>query len=120
MGALWGVWHLPLFAGNAASAGAFSPVLLMAALLFAWLVPYRVLMVWLYDRTQSLLLVMLMHVPIVVGVYVFDSATISAQGRFTSLVVYGASLWIVVGAVAVANGGQLTLRRRVPAATGGV
>ncbi len=44
MGMWWGVWHLPLFARSAASAGRVGPVLLMAALLFAWLPPYPVLM----------------------------------------------------------------------------
>jgi uncharacterized protein len=120
MGVLWGIWHFPLFAGNAASAGDFSPVLLMAALLFAWLVPYRVLMVWLYDRTHSVLLVMLMHLPIVVGAYVFMDEGLSAQEAFTSLVAYGAALWVVVVVVALANGGRLTLQRQVPAATQGM
>jgi membrane protease YdiL (CAAX protease family) len=120
MGVLWGVWHLPLFAGNAASAAGVSPVVLMAAMLFAWLVPYRVLMVWVHDRTQSLLLVMLMHVPIVAGAYVFNAAVISAQGMVASLVAYGAALWVVVGVIALANGGRLTLPRPVPAATEGM
>jgi membrane protease YdiL (CAAX protease family) len=108
MGVLWGIWHLPLFAGNAGLAAGFSPVLLMAALLFAWLVPYRVLMVWLYSRTQSVLLVMLMHLPIVVGAYAFMDASLSAQEAFISLVAYGAALWAVVGMVALASGGRLT------------
>jgi membrane protease YdiL (CAAX protease family) len=120
MGVLWGIWHFPLFAGNAALAEGFPPVLLMAALLFAWLVPYRVLMVWLYDRTRSVLMVMLMHLPIVVGAYVFMDEGLSAQEAFISLVAYGAALWIVVGLVALASGGRLTLHRRVPAAKHGM
>lgn len=115
MGLLWGVWHFPLFAGNAGSSGAVPPVLLMAALLFAWLPPYRVLMVWVYDRTQSLLMVMLMHLVIVIGQFAFATETISSEGRFTSIVAYGAALWLVVGAVALANGGHIT-RERPPAA----
>ena len=35
MGVLWGIWHFPLFAGSAASAGDFSPVLLVLAMLLA-------------------------------------------------------------------------------------
>jgi membrane protease YdiL (CAAX protease family) len=120
MGVLWGIWHIPLFAGNAALAEGFSPILLMAALLFAWLVPYRVLMVWLYDRTWSVLMVMLMHLPIVVGAYVFMNEGLSAQEAFLSLVAYGAALWAVIGLVALANGGRLTLHRRVASATQGM
>ena len=40
MGLLWGAWHLPLFAGSAASSGSVPPALFMAAMLFAWLPPY--------------------------------------------------------------------------------
>jgi hypothetical protein len=31
---------------------------------FSFLLPYRVLMVWVYDRTRSLLVVILMHAPV--------------------------------------------------------
>jgi uncharacterized protein len=108
MGLLWGLWHLPLFAGNASSAGSVPPALLVAALLFGWLPPYRVLMVWVYDRTQSLLLVMLMHLVIVVGQFAFATDAISPEGRFMSVIAYGAALWLVVGAVALVNRGHVT------------
>ncbi len=57
---------------------------------------------------------MLMHLPIVVGAFIFDSTTISADGRFTSLVAYGIGLWIAVGVVALAEGhrGRFTASRR--------
>ena len=40
--------------------GAF-PLALLLVKLFSWLPAYRVLMVWVYDRTGSLLVAMLMH-----------------------------------------------------------
>jgi CAAX protease family protein len=108
MGLLWGTWHLPLFAGSAASSGAIPPALFMAAMLFAWLPPYRVLMVWVYDRTQSLLVVMLMHMPIVVSQFVLNPEGISGEQMFMSLIATGAALWLVVGAVALVNGGHIS------------
>lgn len=108
MGVPWGAWHLPMFAGSAASSGEIPPALFMAAMLFSWLLPYRVLMVWVYDRTQSLLLVMLMHVPIVVSQYVLNPEAISGEQRFMSLIATGVALWLVVGAVALANHGHIT------------
>ena len=116
MGLLWGAWHLPVFAGSAATSGAIPSVLFMTAMLFAWLVPYRVLMVWLYDRTQSVLLVMLMHVPIVITAIVLDAASVSGEQRFLSLMVNGAAYWAIVGVVALANHGHLS-RREVDRAT---
>jgi membrane protease YdiL (CAAX protease family) len=108
MGVLWGAWHLPLFAGSAGSSGEIPAWLFMAAMLFAWIVPYRVLMVWVYDRTQSLLLAMLMHFPIVVGALVLNPGAASGAQMFTYLIANGAGLWLVVGAVALANHGHVT------------
>jgi len=117
MGVIWGVWHLPLFAGNTADAGQVGPLLLMAALLFVWLPPYRVLMVWVYDHTQSLLLVILMHLVIVIGQYTFNIENVSPEGRFASVVAFGVGLWAVVGVLALATHGHLS-REGGPAATG--
>lgn len=116
MGLLWGAWHFPLFAGSAASSGGIPPALFVAAMLFAWLVPYRVLMVWVYDRTGSLLVVMLMHTPIVVSQFVLNPEGLTGEAMFTSLIATGGALWLVVGVVALANGGQITRDRAVKAA----
>jgi membrane protease YdiL (CAAX protease family) len=120
MGLLWGAWHLPLFAGSAASSGSIPPPLFMAAMLFAWLPPYRVLMVWVYDHTQSILLVMLMHMPIVVSQFVLTPEGISGEAMFASLIATGVALWLVVGAVALANGGHITRERGVRATPEGM
>ena len=74
-------------------------------------------MVWVYDRTESLLMAMLMHVPIVVGVFVLVPQTMPAMAVVTFDLVFGTALWVVVAAVAVANRGQLS-RQPVPS-TGG-
>ena len=104
VGLLWGAWHYPLFAGAAPSAAAagISPVLYLAVLLFSWLPPYRVLMVWVYDHTKSLLVAMLMHVPIVVDSFVLNPTT-GPKVILTFDLVFAAALWAVVAAVALAN-----------------
>jgi hypothetical protein len=104
MGLLWGAWHFPLFAGSTGSAGELPPALFLAAMLFSWLVPYGVLMVWVYDRTESVLVAMVMHVPIVVSQYVLTPEALSGKNMFISLVAYTAALWLVVGAVALRSG----------------
>ena len=53
MGLLWGAWHFPMFAGTTDPTGTLPAALVVAVLLFAWLPPYRVLMVWVYERTES-------------------------------------------------------------------
>ena len=64
-------------------------------------------MVWVYDRTQSLLLTMLMHVQIVVGVFVLVPQTLPAMAVVTFDLVFGTALWLIVAAVALTNRGQV-------------
>lgn len=83
MGVLWGLWHFPVFSASGRLSDPFSPLLFTALLLFTWLIPYRVLMVWLYDRTASVLLAILMHVPIVVASFALAPETPS--NTFTAM-----------------------------------
>jgi uncharacterized protein len=108
MGLLWGAWHFPLFSGSASSSGAVPPAVYLAVLLFSFLPAYRVLMVWVYDRTKSLLVVMLMHAPLAGGQLVLMPPAISGVPLVTFDLLFAAALWIVVAAVAVANHGQLS------------
>lgn len=79
----------------------------------AQLTAYRVLLVWLYDRTGSLLLVTLMHGSLTAStIFIFRPLAIGA-----SFLVYGwllaVALWVVVGVVAVTNGVPLSRRARM-------
>lgn len=98
VGVLWGLWHLPLFSGSAGSSG-LPPALYLVVVLFSWLPPYRVLMVWVYDRTKSLLVVMLMHVPIVVSQSVLISPAMSGAQVVTYDLIFAATIWVSVAAV---------------------
>jgi membrane protease YdiL (CAAX protease family) len=68
VGVLWGAWHLPInFWASGVTAGelslaVFAPVWLLGILVGS-LTAFRVLMVWVYERTNgSLLVAILMHV----------------------------------------------------------
>ena len=99
MGVLWGVWHFPAFSATGRASDPLSPIVFTVALLFTWLIPYRVLMVWLYDRTESLLLVILMHVPIVMEKFVLYPPDSSSTFTATSNLIEAIALWLVVGVV---------------------
>ena len=63
-GLLWGLWHVSVAYWGAGTAdGQLSPLILanQLAFYFGVLPAYRILMVWVFDRTRSLLLAMLMH-----------------------------------------------------------
>ena len=63
-------------------------------------------MVWVYHRTESLLLAMLMHGS-ATGRLVNLASLVPGWPLFTFLLVFGTVLWVVVGAVALANHGHL-------------
>ena len=109
VGFLHGLWHvLPTFWASGDASGALSPSAFIPPLFFyAGVLPaYRILMVWVYDNTESLLVSMLMH------------AALTASAPFillppvtgTSLVIYYAVLilavWVVVALVLKAIRGQ--------------
>ena len=118
VGVLWGAWHLlgnDIWASVATSRGL--PLVLFVALtglglLVGGLPAYRVLMVWVYERTGSLLLAILMHASYAACTFILGPLAGPGAMSGSYLLAYGfvssAALWIVVGVVAVANGGHLS------------
>ena len=112
VGPLWGAWHLLQMWWVGGTSSEALPLALFLPLFFlsavALLTAYRVLMVWVYDRTGSLLVAILMHAS-----YIFSTLFVLAPPTtgvpfLTYSGVFAAALWVVVAAVAVANGGQLS------------
>jgi membrane protease YdiL (CAAX protease family) len=111
VGVLWAVWHLFLTSWASGDAsGALSLSLLMPPLLFyvGVLPAYRVLMVWVYDRTESLLVAMLMHASLTASTVVILMPMARGASLTTYYLVLTVVVWAVVAAVAVANGGHLS------------
>jgi uncharacterized protein len=119
VGLVWGAWHFPpFFWGSGATSETLPLTIFLPVLLFTWLSAFRVLMVWVYERTESLLVAILMHVSLVASNTVLVPLTLSkALPLVTYDLLWAAVLWVVVGAVALANHGHLSrqqpLRRRV-------
>jgi len=116
VGVLCGVAHFPLYYWASADlSGVLLPAFLLTAQVLAWFPPYRLLMVWVYDRTDSLLLAMLMHGSATGSLVIFASLSPGWPLVIFTLV-FGAVVWVVVAVVALAQGGRLTpqqpLRRR--------
>jgi hypothetical protein len=94
----------------------FVPTWLLG-ILVGQLPAYRVLMVWVYDRSgESLLLAMLMHVSLAASTIILMPPVPGVASVILGFVP-AAAMWVVVGAVAVATRGHLTrrppLRRQV-------
>jgi membrane protease YdiL (CAAX protease family) len=122
VGVLWGAWHLlQRYWTSGVTSGDISLALWLAdaviGTLVGSLVAYRVLMVWVYERTGgSLPVAMLMHVSLTFfTIIVFPPSAVMAN--LISGYAFTAVLWAVVAAIAVAQGGHLSRqpppRRRV-------
>lgn len=112
VGVLWGVWHfLPKIWGAAAHGlVAYMPADLMSAVV--GLTGFRILMVWVYDRTASLLVAMLMHMGATASTLILQPLVTGAPLVRVGLVL-AAAPWIIVAAVAAARS------RRAPLGSGG-
>jgi len=120
VGVLWGAWHLlqTLWVGGIYSGDV--PLVFFLPLYFfsgvAQLTAYRVLMVWAYDRTGSLLVTTLMHASLTASTIFIFIPLATGVSFLTYIWVSAVAWWVVVAAVAVANGWKLSpqpLERRV-------
>jgi membrane protease YdiL (CAAX protease family) len=105
VGVVWGAWHFPLFR-EIASFSAVLPLALLLVQLFAWLPAYRVLMVWVFDRTGSLLVAVLMHASLIANQLIVAPAVTGDATTLVWVLGWAAALWAVVAVVAVGTGGQ--------------
>jgi membrane protease YdiL (CAAX protease family) len=113
VGVLWGALHFSvIFWLSGRTLGALPLALFLTVrgfdLLVGGLVAFRVLMVWVYDRTGSLLVAMLMHASLSASMLILGPPAIAGVPFLTYLLVSSAAMWVVVGAVAVVNSGKLS------------
>ena len=108
VGVLWGLWHFlqQLFVSGTYAGGIPLPAFVMLSVFAAVanLTAYRVLMVWVYDRTGSLFVTTLMH-GMLTASSIFWFTPIATGGLFLADVWLAAAvMWLLVGAVAVGDG----------------
>jgi|YNPMSStandDraft_1061717.scaffolds.fasta_scaffold19942_5 hypothetical protein len=100
VGLLWGAWHfIVAFWGSGTPSGEFSLMLFLPQLLFyvAVLPPYRMLMVWVYDKTESLLISMLMHASLTGSIlFIFMPLSISGTPLLIWYLVLAIAFWVAV------------------------
>lgn len=113
VGFLWGAWHyLVAFWASGTPSGELSLSVFLPAVLFyaAALPAYRVLMVWVYDRTDSLLVAVVMHASFSASLLILQPLELALVPGLAWNLVLAAALWAVVIAVAIPQ------RRQLPAA----
>jgi membrane protease YdiL (CAAX protease family) len=124
IGVLWGIWHIVpmVIMPSVAYSSPFSPAIYITvrtlSFLVGSLVAFRVLMVWVYDRTQSLLLLILMHTGLTAANIIYEPEAIGGISNFIVDFVTAAALWLIVVVVATVNRGQLSQSGKPTASIG--
>lgn len=106
-GLVWGAWHFPLFAASASASGGIPPVIYISVMLFSFLPAYRVLMVWVYEQSGSLLLAMLMHAPLSASQLVLIPPALAGKQLVTYNLVFTGILWGITAVIAIFSNGEL-------------
>ncbi|MBN2651324.1 MAG: CPBP family intramembrane metalloprotease [Spirochaetales bacterium] len=99
LGALWGAWHfLPLFYGCGDTSGKFDFQLFYPGLFFhyAGLIPFRILMTWLYEKTESILLPWIMHATLTSCIFFILNISKTGFPLFIYYIALSILLWTIV------------------------
>jgi CAAX protease family protein len=105
LGMLWGAWHILVnLWASGTPAREISPTFMLPVLLstvgLGMLPAYRVLMVWAYERTQSLLVGMLMHVSLTASLIILRPAA-TGMALVVYELVWAGTLWAIMTTTAV-------------------
>ena len=108
LGLVWAIWHLPVvdFLGVAHPHGAYWAPFFLA--FGAAMTAMRVLIVWNYVNTGSLLAAQLLHMSSTGALVVFAAPGVNAPQEVTWYALYALALWLVVGVVVRIYGFALT------------
>jgi membrane protease YdiL (CAAX protease family) len=112
VGVLWGGWHVltnviwaaPVTAG-AWPLAVFLPASVLSVLV-GYLAAFRVLMVWVYDHTESMLVAMAMHASLTASVLILDPASLVGGTLLAYAFALAAAVWFAVLVVAWRSGGR--------------
>jgi membrane protease YdiL (CAAX protease family) len=123
IGVLWGAWHIsgPVVLASGTYTGDLPLSVFLITrtivMLIGGLPAYRVLTVWVYDRTGSLLVAMLMHMSLTACALILEPVGISGMSLLVSDAVSILTWWVVVFAMAMA-GGWIRSRPSRPSTSG--
>ena len=109
VGLIWGAWHI--MANDIWAIKTYSgeiPTVLYAVIsalsfLIGQLPPFRILMVWAYERTGSLFLMMVMHFSLTACAITFAPSAMTGWQVFINSMTVAAVFWVIAGAVVLAD-----------------
>ena len=108
VGIWWSAWHLlpNVWSSRAAAGDLAMSIYLMATAMgvfVGYLTAFRILMVWVYDRTDSIFVAMLMHASITASLLMLDPLDIAGAHLQAYSFALAGALWVIVAMMSVAN-----------------
>ena len=106
LGGVWGVWHFLVYAaGSGTPTGGLAwDVFLPPVVFFIAVLPvYRVLMIWVHDRTESVPVAMVMHGSLSATAPVILAPEVTGGALAVFYLALALLLWVVVAAAALVN-----------------
>lgn len=114
LGILWGLWHAPVvdYLGAASPHGAYWLPFFLAFI--ALVTALRVLLVWIYSSTGSIVLTQLLHASSTGFLVVLGPSNVSAAQETLWYALYALALWLVVAVVVATHGRRLVRQPATP------
>ena len=104
LGIMWGLWHLlSNYLGSDAGSGGVSLLLYLPVMLFSFLPPFRILMIWVYRHTGSLLIGVLMHASLNVFWMLSMPLSITGKERMVWYLLWAGVLWSIAIIISVVS-----------------
>ena len=108
VGVFWSGWHLlpNIWAARSAAGSLAMPIHMtgvVAGIFVGYLTAFRILMVWVYDATESVFVAMLMHVSLTFGLLALNPIGIAGMHLLLFSFAFSGVLWMVVGALTVSG-----------------
>jgi uncharacterized protein len=107
LGVLWGLWHAPVVDGLGAATPHGASWLPFFLAFIGVVTAMRVLIVWVYENTTSVLLAQLIHASSTGFLVVLSPTHVTPAQEALWYAVYGALLWIVVALLVATQGSGL-------------
>ena len=99
-----GLWHLlSNYLGSDSGADGVSLLLYVLVMLFSFLPPFRILMIWVYRHTGSLLLAVLMHASLNMFWMLSMPLSLTGKERMVWYLLWAAVLWSIVIIISVVS-----------------
>jgi membrane protease YdiL (CAAX protease family) len=106
VGIWWSAWHLlPNIWSSRVAAGDVPMSIYLSGtaigIFVGYLTAFRILMVWVYDRTESIFVGMLMHVSLTTSLLILNPLGLSGANLMVYSFALAGALWLVVAAIAM-------------------